>query len=371
MNSPKISVEAHSRTARFYKTLRSAHLERSNAANDGQLTFYSELSYDLSPEALRNIEGVSRSSAWHLVKELERHNVQVLEVNEPTMVASWKYLIPILYRTRKLRSAGRLDIVSYAIGNVSVDEQIFAKLRRRFPVVPILGDYIARRILAQVDRLAIGTSAAYDLYYKLDPDHVTNVSRQFTALPSRGERGASPVKNPLTLIFVGSLEERKGIRVLMDAWPKTFAQVEGATLRVIGKGPLLEEVREWAHRAAGVTLIVDPPRDVIRAELQSASVLALLSQRIPGWKEQIGLPILEALSQGCTVVTTGETGIASELAEAGHTVLPQGSTVDEVSGAIASALRFPLSPDDVLSQLPRTDGRLEAHDWLMHGCVKP
>jgi len=51
--------------------------------------------------------------------------------------------------------------------------------------------------------------------------------------------------NPTTFLFVGSLVEHKGIRVLMRAWNKIDknAQVE---LRIVGDGKLKKEVEEWA-----------------------------------------------------------------------------------------------------------------------------
>jgi glycosyltransferase involved in cell wall biosynthesis len=66
---------------------------------------------------------------------------------------------------------------------------------------------------------------------------------------------------------------------------------------------------------AGVSVIVDPPRAEVHELLRSSAVVAMPSVRRPGWREQIGLPLVEGLTHGCRVVTTTETGLADDLRE--------------------------------------------------------
>jgi glycosyltransferase involved in cell wall biosynthesis len=109
---------------------------------------------------------------------------------------------------------------------------------------------------------------------------------------------------------------------------------------------------------------VDPPRAQIHQLLASSQVLVLPCQPTPSWREQVGLPIVEGLSYGCTVVTTTETGLASWLAAAGHQVTSADATAEELAAAILAAVRHPLQAGDVLASLPDVDGRLAADDWL-------
>jgi glycosyltransferase involved in cell wall biosynthesis len=105
--------------------------------------------------------------------------------------------------------------------------------------------------------------------------------------------------------------------------------------------------------------------------LRQSAVLVLLSQPIGGWREQIGLPILEGLSHGCEVVATSETGVADWLAARGHAVVPPGAGPEVVADRLDEALRRAPTRRGSLSDLPRTDQRLAADRWLMTGPAAP
>jgi glycosyltransferase involved in cell wall biosynthesis len=132
----------------------------------------------------------------------------------------------------------------------------------------------------------------------------------------------------------------------------------------MGKGERERDVRELANALPSVQLDIDPPRDVIRNTLARSVVLVLLSKRTPLWREQVGLPIVEALEQGCEIVTTEETGIASWLAEHGHAVVADAGDAAAVAGAIAARLRGARPPGELLASLPDEDSRIAADAWM-------
>ena len=68
----------------------------------------------------------------------------------------------------------------------------------------------------------------------------------------------------------------------------------------------------------------------------------LPSQPTSAWREQVGLPIVEGLSYGCTIVTTTETGLAGWLSEHRHRVLPADANEAQLAAAIIDALRRPV-----------------------------
>ncbi|WP_373284553.1 glycosyltransferase family 4 protein [Flexivirga endophytica] len=177
---------------------------------------------------------------------------------------------------------------------------------------------------------------------------------------------SAPKKDRGRVIFLGSFEERKGLQDLLRAWPAVAAQA-GTELVIVGKGSRAQEafVRTWAEHRRGVTVRFDPPRSDIRAELEAASVLVLASRRTATWREQIGLPILEGLSYGCTIVSSDETGIAQWLSAHGHRVVGSRYSPSELALAIVSAVTNPLPPMDVLESLPKADQRTAADSWLL------
>lgn len=106
----------------------------------------------------------------------------------------------------------------------------------------------------------------------------------------------------LRVLFVGSLGQRKGLSYLFRAFDQMSSPHIELTL--IGTKPLYEcrplEVALKRHRWISTL----PHRDVLR-EMQLHDVLVL-----PSLFEGLSLVVLEAMSQGLTVIVTPNTGVA-------------------------------------------------------------
>ena len=300
---------------------------------------------------------------------ISRSPIAVLEINEPLMLESLSATGPtlLLLALSRLIGRGRVTIVSYAIGNTDpfhqyVRPRLRSRLRKR--AERVLAAYVWRRL----DRIAFGTSAARDVYEAvLGPARAKTRATTIPALPAPAAEVPDVTPDPLGVVFVGALTERKGFSLLLDAWPAVTAANPGARLQVIGKGPLEREAAEAAERDASITVLIDPPRDDIHRAMAGSQVLVLPSQPSPTWREQVGLPIVEGLSHGCSIVTTAETGLADWLAEHGHSVIPSTATSAELAAAILEQLATSRPRSEVLSTLPARDGRLAGDDWLFAG----
>ena len=244
-----------------------------------------------------------------------------------------------------------------------------AAVRSRLPArLARLVTRVAMAVLvAGFDRLSFGTDGSRQMYEAyVSPQRLAAKSAVFEALPGPCDcLPDEPEPKAAEVIFVGSFVERKGIRQLLAAWDPFEASHPGVGFRLIGKGPLLEDVERWAGERPSVVLEVDPPRDRIHEALRGAAVLVLLSQRHGHWREQIGLPILEALSHDCVVVATTESGLASWLAANGHQVVAPDATADTVATAMADALDTSTGGGGSLDELPATDQRLVADEWMV------
>ncbi|WP_311135921.1 glycosyltransferase family 4 protein, partial [Clavibacter lycopersici] len=348
---------------RLYESLRTAHLERAHELAPASI-LYRVTRYDFDDRLAEGLDLV-RAGRLRAGLVILRSNVRTLEVNEPLMLSSLPATAVALaaLRLRELRGGARAEVVTYAIGNADP----FAapgsgRLRRRVRRAAERG--LAHAVMRRVDRIVYGTDGARDTYLSVlggaRPGAVTEL---VPALPARHDaRPVEPVAQ--SALFVGALSERKGIRVLLAAWPAVRAARPDATLRILGKGPLEAEVRDAAAADPSITVEIDPARDRIHDAMHAASVLALPSQPSPTWREQVGLPIVEALSHGCTIVTTTETGLADWLRERGHGVTAHPGSVDELTAVLGAALDRPVDPADVLAALPARDGRLAADDVL-------
>lgn len=169
--------------------------------------------------------------------------------------------------------------------------------------------------------------------------------------------GATRVPAQAELVFAAELSERKGIDVLMAAWDD--ARPDGWRLRLLGWGPRTEQVRAWAYRRPDVGLVVAADRAQVHDAMRRAAAVVLPSRRVDGWREQVGLSLVEGLAHGCRLLTTDETGIADGLGPE-HLVVEAGSVA-----ALADGLRR-LGPPPASKALPdpADDSRRQVQRWL-------
>jgi glycosyltransferase involved in cell wall biosynthesis len=107
------------------------------------------------------------------------------------------------------------------------------------------------------------------------------------------DHGASPVPANGGLVFVGRLDEAKGVRLLLDAWtPAVAARWERLTF--VGDGPLRDLVRSRAATDASVFWTGPTGADGVRRAMQRSAIVALPSLCLEGFP----LVAAEAMSLG-------------------------------------------------------------------------
>ncbi|WP_317229094.1 glycosyltransferase family 4 protein [Clavibacter sp. MX14-G9D] len=348
---------------RLYESLRTAHLERAHQLAPASI-LYRVTRYDFDHDAARGLDLV-QAGRLRAGLVLLRSDVRVLEVNEPLMLSSLPATAVALAAVGMRRMVGRprTSVVTYAIGNADpFDAPVGPRLRSRLRRT---GErLLARWAMRRVDRIVYGTAGAQEVYRAVLGGSRADASAELVlALPEPHDARPSDA-DPGSVVFVGALSERKGIRVLLAAWPSVRDARPDAVLRILGKGPLEAEVAAAAASDPSIVLEVDPERSRIHAAMRSSAVLTLPSQPSPTWREQVGLPIVEGLSHGCTIVTTTETGLADWLRELGHGVTADPSSPSELAAVLVDRLDAPVARDAVLSALPHRDGRLAADDVL-------
>lgn len=349
------------RRARYYHTARTAHLERLGEQTPAWF-FYSATRADFDTALAAKLPFVSRRTAWQVVVAIYRKRIQTIEVPEALAVAIWPQLILIhtAVLLGKILRISDVRIVSYAIENYPTDLKL-----REFSKLPIWAARLITRVaagylVATTSKIVFGTSEAEYLYRRLLGRAMERSSLRTElvwALPARRTVDSVQSASARNVVFLGTFEERKGIRQLIASWPHVLRLRPDAELLIMGKGPLIAEVRNFQRQNPSVLLLEDPPRDEIFRRLAAAKVLVLFSQPWKGFKEQVGLPIVEGLSFGCEIVTSNETGIATWLSEHGHRVLRSEATADVLADAIAGAVSGDRSRRDILTALPAEDGR--------------
>lgn len=102
------------------------------------------------------------------------------------------------------------------------------------------------------------------------------------------------------VVYVGRLDEAKGIPFLMRAWDAFRVARPTSNLRlvVVGGGKLTEVVSAWSSRHTSVTMAGHLPRPEVSAILGSSGAAIVPSQ----WEETFGLVAIEAMAAGTGVI---------------------------------------------------------------------
>ncbi|MCW2607875.1 MAG: glycosyl transferase group 1 [Frankiales bacterium] len=319
--------------ALYTPVLRSSHLERL-----APLPGFRVLARDRHPDCddallARAPFPVLLAEPDALARDLAASPPDVLELTEPLWTAEW----PAALRLADAAPAALL--CSYAI-----------------EVLP----HPAPQGWARLAAVAYGSATAERAYATSCP----SATWRSTVVPERRPRcpdcfstGDHDVPAAAELVFAAELSERKGIDLLMAAWDAV--RPDGWRLRVLGWGPRTEQVRGWAAGRADVDLVHRADRAQVHDAMRRAAAVVLPSRRVDGWREQIGLSLVEGLAHGCRLLTTDETGLAQDLGPE-HLVVAAGS-----QDALAQGLRA-LGPPPPAKRLPgdADDSRRQVQRWL-------
>jgi len=120
-------------------------------------------------------------------------------------------------------------------------------------------------------------------------------------------------RNDRHIVAVGRLDPIKGFDVLVDALRQLNERNIEFRCTVIGEGPLRAalEAQTHAHGLDGrIEWVGALPQEAVQAALRDAAIFALPCQvAADGNRDGIPVALMEAMANGCTVVTTAVSGI--------------------------------------------------------------
>lgn len=314
------------------------------------------------PDSVRRV-GVL--SAMRLLVGAEQRTLELPEPLWMRFLPTWTVLAVTWKAAGAVRRRPR-RIVTYAMEVTPFRTLLAGDTHLPKPVVRLAAAIVGRLTAHFVDRICFASPTSAALYRSLP--HVADIEHEtFLELPQPNRVHVD--RTGPSMAFVGALERRSGLEPLMRAWERVETALPDARLTVIGGGPLLDDVRRWAGGRPETRRVLGPlPRPTALEHISTTRALVAPSLPDGRWREQIGLPIKEALAAGATVVTTRQTGLADHLEQTGHHVLDiDDELVPRLESALIAALTSPLSRASVLEALPDTDGRLTSDHWLHHG----
>jgi glycosyltransferase involved in cell wall biosynthesis len=311
---------------------------------------------------------VSRwSSAGKLAAVPRREEIEGIQVSHPRTLfvprlahGAWGPLYAASIAPALRRYRGKVDVVlgswAYPDGFAAI---IAARLLGVPCVVKLHGSDInvmaklpgPRRLLAwalpQAARIVAVSRALADEVVEL------GVSRERVAVVMNGvdpalfhlrDRAAARRElglpdGPLAL-YVGNLKPEKGVLDLARAWAHTVRDAPGATLAIIGGGPLRAELD--AQLPPGAKTYGPQPLTAIPTWLAACDVLVL-----PSHVEGTPNVVLEAFASGRRVVASAVGGVPALLTDPTLGTLVPPRDPDAFGAAVTQALRTPYVPEDI------------------------
>ena len=208
-----------------------------------------------------------------------------------------------------------------------------------------------REKLASCDWLVTCTAANHAHLAALAPKdrvelvyHGLDLSRFPPVAKNHPEKNGNDPQNPVVILSVGRLVEKKGTDLLLEALAKLPAQLHWRLVHA-GGGPLKHKLEKRA-RALGIDARVAwrgaRTQTELLAEYRAADLFALAS-RVARDGDRDGLPnvLAEAQSQGLACIATRVSGIPELIDDAKTGVLVAPESAEELARALAALIADP------------------------------
>src|SRR5690554_593385 len=185
-------------------------------------------------------------------------------------------------------------------------------LRRLGP----LGTWMVRRVTRRARFVtAVSRQTAGRLFEFFTPEERVRLEQEAAIIPMgvhRADALAEP-SDPRTVAVMARLVEKKGIHILLDAWPAVREAVPGARLLIGGDGPWRERLESQAQELEGVELH-GYVTGAAKSALENQAGVVAVPSIVATDGDVDGLPVaaIEGLARGAYVVATDVSG-AQEL----------------------------------------------------------
>jgi phosphatidylinositol alpha-mannosyltransferase len=146
--------------------------------------------------------------------------------------------------------------------------------------------------------------------------------------------GADPTNRENTIVFIGRHDPRKGMPVLLRAWPDVHRRT-GARLRLVGADPLAVQLLLARTRVSneGIDVLGFLPQDELTAELLRAKALVAPSIGM----ESFGMVLTRAFACAVPVVASDIPGYRAVMTDDAGVLFPPGDP-DALAEALGSLL---------------------------------
>lgn len=266
------------------------------------------------------------------------------DLDPVTMYQTWRLLrryrleAIITNMDKELRFAGlaaRLAGIRGIFPRRGIDYPLKNRWRYRFAY-----NVLATRVIAnsRATKKALLKNASW-----LKPERVMVIHNGIDPSPFAGPSGSvlpelTPRSGPETIIgFVGQLDERKGVQILLPAFAQLHQQIPTVRLLLVGRGSLEGWIRDFI-RSQDLTEAVSLTgfRDDIVAVMTAIDVLVL-----PSFWEGFGIVLIEAMAAAKPVISTRVSSMPEIVMQGQTGLLVAPGNVAELANALFELVKNP------------------------------
>lgn len=121
-----------------------------------------------------------------------------------------------------------------------------------------------------------------------------------------------------TIGYLGRLTPDKGLPLLLKVLDRLTAAVVPWRCLIVGKGPMENELKEWAKRHPDrVRILTDVTHESVPDYINAMDMLVAPSQTLPNWREQQGRMLIEAMACDVPVIASDSGEIPNVVGDAG------------------------------------------------------
>jgi len=222
------------------------------------------------------------------------------------------------------------------------------------------------RAASQVLADSATTKADLVRYYGIDPQKITvaypGIDESVGPVKDHSQIQATLRKHAISedyFLFLGTIQPRKNIRRLVDAFAQVVARSATPELQLVlaGKpGWLCEDLSEHIATLGLTDRVVFP--GYVADEDKAPLLSGALGFLFPSLHEGFGLPVLEAQACGCPVVTSTTSSLPEVAGEGALLVDPQ-----DVDAIAAAAIRLAGAPELREELRARGFANIERFSW--------
>lgn len=231
---------------------------------------------------------------WRLKRD---RNIQlVYSCSEPTLLTT-------LYNGFWTKIFG-LKYIAFSWENIPYEKKqasIFKKL-------------ILRLTLFFCDGLICGNQKSRNIHWPYMPHKPIAIFPMFGLDPDFFRRQNGPkmfrgmnLDNKIVFSFIGAIDKRKGVHLIIDAFPEVLEELPSAHLIIAGSGEndaVIQHQIEKLNISGQVTRVPWTGRDELVKLLGVSDIFLYPSLPYKGWEEQFGYSLIEASLMGLPVIST-------------------------------------------------------------------